>query len=141
MRRRFRDERGAAAIEMVLVAPALLLLLAVILGSGRLFSSRSALDAVAREAGRSAVEAPDAGQAIVLGRQAARTAASAYGLAPSDLSVRIEPGSFTRGGEIRVVATYRVHLADLPILGVGFPTVTLHAVHLEPIDLYKSRAP
>jgi Flp pilus assembly protein TadG len=137
--RRGRDERGAAAIEMVLVAPALLLLVAVILGSGRFFSALSALDAVAREAGRSAVEAPDARGAVTLGRQAAMSAASAYGLAPGDLSVEVDPGSFARGGQVRVVATYRVRLAELPLIGAGIPAVTLRAVHLEPIDPYKSR--
>ncbi len=134
-----RQEEGQAAIELVLVAPALLLALAVMLGAGRLLSTRAALDAVAREAGRSAVEAPDPRSAIQMGEQAASTAAAAYGLSPANLSVAIDPGTFARGGTVRVNATYRVGLGDLPLLGVGIRGVTLHAVHLEPIDPYKSR--
>ncbi|MGH8704217.1 MAG: TadE/TadG family type IV pilus assembly protein, partial [Burkholderiales bacterium] len=58
--RRARHEEGTAAIEMVLIAPALLLLLAVIVGSGRVVSTKSAVLSVAREAARVAAEAPDA---------------------------------------------------------------------------------
>jgi len=134
-----RGEEGQAAIELVLVAPALLLLLAVMLGAGRLLSTRAALDAVAREAGRSAVEAPDARTAVQLGERAGATAAESYGLSPGSLSLEVDPGSYARGGTVRVVVTYRVGLGDLPLLGIGVPGVTLHAVHLEPIDPYKSR--
>lgn len=139
MTRLRRGEEGQAAIELVLVAPALLLVLGVMLGAGRLLSTRASLDAVAREAGRSAVEAPDARTAVRMGERAASTAAAAYGLSPGHLSVEIDPGSFARGGTVRVVATYRVGLGDLPLLGVGIPGITLHGVHIEPIDPYKSR--
>jgi len=132
-------EHGTASLELVLVAPALLLLLSALLGAGRLFTARAALEAVAREAGRTAAAAPASEVAVEEGSRAAERAAQGYGLDPSRLSLSIDPQGFPRGGTLRVVATYRVPLGDLPLLGIGLPPVTLRSVHLEPIDPYKSR--
>ena len=45
-----RKEAGNAAVEMVMVAPALLLLIATIVAAGRIVSTKSTLESVTREA-------------------------------------------------------------------------------------------
>jgi len=52
-------EEGTAALELVLIAPALILLLAVVVGSGRVVSTKSAVLDVARESARAAADASD----------------------------------------------------------------------------------
>lgn len=47
-----RDERGAVAVEFVLMAPILLLVLFAVISYGRLFSEISVMTSAAREGGR-----------------------------------------------------------------------------------------
>lgn len=134
-----RDENGSAAVEALLVAPVLLLLMALLIGGGQLTSDQAALRAVAREAGRISVTAPSSNEAINLGRMRAIEVAAGYGLDPSRLRISVEPGSFERGGEVRVHVTYAVDLSDLPALGLLPNSSQLNATHAEPIDRYMSR--
>ena len=128
-----RDENGSAAVEALLVAPVLLV------GGGQLTSDQAALRAVAREAGRISVTAPSPNEAINLGRVRATEIAAGYGLDQSRLRIAIEPGSFERGGEVRVHVTYTVDLSNLPALGLLPNSSQLNATHAEPIDRYISR--
>jgi Flp pilus assembly protein TadG len=134
-----RDQRGTAAVEAVLIVPVLLVLLALLMAGGEITSDEAALQAVAREAGRIAVTAADPAAAISLGRARADEVATGYGLDPSRLAVTISPGSFARGSDILVTATYSADLSALPSLGLIPRTARLTAHHVEPIDLYISR--
>ncbi|HZC99247.1 MAG TPA: TadE/TadG family type IV pilus assembly protein [Actinomycetes bacterium] len=93
-------EAGNAALELLLVAPVLLLLVAAVIGIGRVTSARAALDGVAREGARAAVTAPTAAVAIRLGEESARQAALAYGMDPARLSIAVDTGGFVRGGTL-----------------------------------------
>lgn len=132
-------ERGTAAVEALLVAPVLLVLLALLMAGGEVTSDQAALRGVVREAGRIAVTARDAGQAVDLGRARAEEVAAGYGLDASRLRVTIAPGSFERGSTVLVTATYSVDLTALPSLGLIPGSARLTARHVEPIDLYISR--
>ena len=133
------DERGTAAVEALLIAPVLLVLLALLIAGGEVTSDQAALRGVAREAGRIAVTAPDSTQATAWGQQRAREVAAGYGLDPERLSVVVDPGRFERGGTVLVTATYSVELSDLPSFGLIPGSARLTAEHAEPIDLYSSR--
>ena len=52
-----RSERGTAAVELALVAPVLVVLVAVVAAGGRMVETKSAILSVAREAARAASEA------------------------------------------------------------------------------------
>lgn len=132
-------EDGTAAVELVLVAPALLLLLCLLVGSGRVVSTKSAVLSVAREAARAAAEAPDAGSADSIARSRAREVASGLGLDPSRLIIEADGGSFARGAPYEVYVTYRVRLSDLPAFGVLPGSITVAARHTELTERYKSR--
>jgi Flp pilus assembly protein TadG len=134
-----RDEQGLAAVEALLIAPVLLILVALLVGGGQITSDQAALRAVAREVGRISVTAPTSSEAIGLGRARVTEVGTGYGLEPSRLHVSIDPGSFERGGEVRVHATYTVNLSNLPALGLLPGSSQLTASHTEPIDRYNSR--
>jgi Flp pilus assembly protein TadG len=134
-----RREAGNAALELLLVAPVLLLLVAAVIGIGRVTSARAALDGVAREGARAAVTAPTAAAAVRLGEETARQAAVAYGMDLARLSIAVDTGGFVRGGTLVVAATYRVPLADLPSFALLPRAVSFTARQAQPIDPYASR--
>jgi len=136
--RRIKREDGTAAVEFVLVAPALILLLAVIVGSGRVVTTKSAVLSVAREASRVAADAPDLETAKQLGLDQAREVASGLGLDPSRLRIT-QTGSFERGSPYEVSVSYQVQLGDLPAFGFLPGSFTVAARHTELTERYKSR--
>jgi Flp pilus assembly protein TadG len=134
-----RGERGAAAVEALLLAPVLLVLLALLIGGGRLVTQQAAIRGVAREAGRIAVAAPTASEAVDWGKARAEEVAAAYRLDPSRIRIAIDPGSFRRGSDVTVHVAYSARLSDLPALGLIPGSAELSASHVEPIDRYRSR--
>lgn len=137
--RRQRREEGTAAIELVLVAPALLLLLAVVVGAGRVVSTKSAVLDVAREAARAAADAPDPATAMAIAKQRAADVARGLGLDPARLVLEQDPGDFARGAPYRVSVAYRVQLSDLPAFGLLPGSFVVSARHAELTDRYRSR--
>jgi Flp pilus assembly pilin Flp len=127
---RLRNERGTAAVELALLAPVLLMLVAVVSAAGRMVETKSAVLSVAREAARAAAEAPNAAAAHDAATATAQQVAEGLGLDPARLSIVQDPHGFARGAP-----------ADLPGLGLLPGSVTLGAEHAELIDTYMSRSP
>lgn len=138
---RLRSERGTAAVELALLAPVLLVLVATVAAAGRMVETKSAILSVAREAARAASEAPDAAAAHDAGLATAEEVAAGLGLDPARLSITQDPGEFGRGEPYVVSASYTVSLADLPGLGLLPGSFVLVAQHAELIQTYKSRSP
>lgn len=136
---RFRREEGNAAIELVMVAPLLLGILAVIVAAGRILSTQSALETVAREAARASSQADSAESAAFIADERAETVASGLNLDSSRLYLVIDTGSFARGSPLVVQARYRAELSDLPGFGFLPGSFELSARHVELIERYKSR--
>jgi Flp pilus assembly pilin Flp len=136
-----RDERGTAAVELALLAPVLLVLVAVVSGAGRVVETKSAVLSVAREAARAAAEAPNAAAAHDVAIVTAQQVAEGLGLDPARLSIGQDPHGFARGALYEVSVSYQVSMADLPGLGLLPGSVTLGAEHAELIDTYRSRSP
>jgi Flp pilus assembly protein TadG len=136
---RVRDERGTAAVELALLAPVFVVLLAVVVAAGRMVETKSALLSVAREAARAASEAPDAAAARNAALATAREVASGLGLDPARIAVDQDPGGFGRGEPYRVRVSYEVRLADLPGLGLLPGSFVLEAEHAELVDRFKSQ--
>jgi Flp pilus assembly pilin Flp len=136
---RLRSERGTAAVEMALLAPVLVVLVAAVVAAGRIVETKSAVLAVAREAARAASEASDASSARWAAASAASGVAAGLGLDPARLALSQSPGGFGRGEPYRVSVSYEVRLADLPGLGILPGSFVLSAEHVEPIQRFKSR--
>jgi hypothetical protein len=133
------SERGSAAVEALLVAPVLLVLVALVVGGGQLTLDQAAVRAVARESGRMAVTALTPTEAVERGEARGKEVAAGYGLDASRLGLSINPGSFGRGSDVEVDVTYTVELSTLPAFGLLPGSAQLSANHIEPIDRYMSR--
>ena len=138
---RLRSERGTAAVELALLAPVLVVLMALVTAAGRMVETKSAVLSVAREAARIAAEAPNAVAAHDAAIATAQQAAEGLGLDPARLSIVQDPHGFARGSPYEVSVSYQVSMADLPGLGLLPGSVTLGAEHAELIDTYRSRSP
>ncbi|MDP9300840.1 MAG: pilus assembly protein [Actinomycetota bacterium] len=138
---RLRNERGTAAVELALLAPVLLVLVAVVSAAGRMVGTKSAVLSVAREAARAGAEAPNAAAAHDAAIATAQQVAEGLGLDPARLSIVQDPHGFARGAPYEVSVSYQVSMADLPGLGLLPGSVTLGAEHAELIDTYRSRSP
>jgi Flp pilus assembly protein TadG len=138
---RLPSERGTAAVELALLAPVLVVLVAVVTAAGRMVETKSAVLSVAREAARAAAEAPNAAAANDAAIAMAQRVAEGLGLDPARLSIVQDPHGFARGAPYEVKVSYQVSMADLPGLGLLPGSVTLGAEHAELIDTYRSRSP
>jgi Flp pilus assembly protein TadG len=131
--RRVTGDRGLSSIEVVFLAPLIILFVLVLVGLGQLVSGRGAVDGAARDAAR----------AGSLERDQASARASAERVALSQLddicvsgSVRTTPESrvFAPGGLYVVTVTCRVR--GLDTLGLNLSS-TLTGRSSSPIDTYR----
>lgn len=130
-------QRGNALVEVALVLPMLLVLVAGVLGVGRVVQAQMGVSAVAREAARAAALAENPAEAASQGVVRGQEVAVGYELTNGSLQIIVDPGSFARGAPMRASAHYEVALDDLPLL--GWARVRVGSDHVERIDLYRSR--
>src|SRR5713226_6629591 len=122
-----RGRQGQVLIETALVLPLLLFLAFGVIGAGRVTQARMGVDAVAREAARSATLASDAGTALNRGLARGQAVAQAYGLTNATLQVAVDVGQFDPGDQIVASASYTVSFGDLPLL--SWAKLTLSSTH------------
>lgn len=134
------SERGAAAVELVLVTPVLVVLMLFAVAGGRLASARAELDAAARDSARAASIARSPATAERAGQEAAGAALADERLTCQRFAVAIDTSDFRPGGMVTAVVTCDVGLADLT--GLGVPgTRTLSSRFVEPIDRFRGVTP
>jgi Flp pilus assembly protein TadG len=133
-------ERGSIALELAIIGPALVALLLMMIGLGRVTLANGAIDAAARDAARQASIARDARTARSAALVSARAALVREGLACSP-SVTVDTTGFSApvGTSADVVArvSCEVNLADIM---PGIPgTKKLASRFVSPIDPYRAR--
>ena len=134
------DERGSAAVEMVLVTPVLVILRLFVVAGGRLASSRAQVDSAARDGARAASIARSAATAERDGRAAAERALADRDLSCWQLDVAIDTTDFRPGGTVAAEVTCSVDLADLT--GLGLPgSRSVSSRFVEPVDLFRGVTP
>jgi Flp pilus assembly protein TadG len=115
-------EAGSASLELVIWAPVLLLVAAVIVLAGRAAQATQAVEVAAAEAARAASAAGTQVQATARAKSAANAALSSAGLRCSSTSVTVDTSEWSRpaGTPARVSARIgcRLGLSDLSIPGV-----------------------
>lgn len=134
-----RTENGSAALELILIAPVLLLLMAVTVAAGRTVQLKLDVQSVARESARIASTASNALEAENLAQKRAAEVANELRLSSRNLDILVKAGSFGRGEPVKVRATYRVQFTDLPGLGLLPGTVELSSEHIEMVERHGSR--
>jgi Flp pilus assembly protein TadG len=126
-------QRGSMAVEFVILAPLMLLLMCFLVLCGRVIEAHGQVDGAARDAARAASVARTAGEADSNALQAAQ----------GDLRGWCRdgwPASAVTGfsaGSGRVIVTVRCQV-DLKFIGYGSITVTGRAV--APLDTFEARS-
>lgn len=137
------DDRGNAPLELVLLAPIILMLIGLLIAAGRTSIAQGAVDAAARAAARQASIAPTQGVAAQAAFSGALAALRADGL---DCQPTVFlPGLGTAFGtapgqsaQVRARVVCVVQLSDLVVPGVP-GSIRLSATFTSPLDPYRSR--
>lgn len=132
--RRPGHDDGSIAVELSIVMPLMLLLLALVYGYGRVSQVSGALEAGTRDGARAASQARDATGAQQAAEQAVRSSLTVSNKAClSTLQVRLAGGVFKAGFPVTVLATcsYPLSTAGLP----GAPgSIDAEASFTSPVD-------
>ena len=137
------SERGAAAVEFVIMVPALLLMAGLMLFAGRLANAQIAVQQWADSAARTASLARDAGtaQAQAHGVVTGDARASGVRCQPS-WTLRLDVSAFTAPlgapGKIRAAVTCQVPVVDLLLPGLP-GGVSLSAESSSTLDRYRGK--
>ena len=132
-RDRADHQRGSMAVEFVILAPLMLLLMCFLVLCGRVIEAHGQVDGAARDAARAASVARSSGEAFSNAQQAAQGDLRGWciGGAPASAVAGFGPGA----GRVIVTVTCRV---DLRFIGHGSITVTGRAV--APLDTFEARS-
>ena len=124
-----RDERGAMAIEAVLLTPVLVAAIILIAAGARYVDASGQTNHAAYAAARAASLTTNQEAAVQAGKKAAEDSMTVRGRACAELKVDIDAGDFSPGGSLRATVSCKADLSDL--VGIGLPgskTFTFTAV-------------
>lgn len=116
-----RDERGSMAIELLMLTPVLVAAILLIAAGERLVDARGQTNQAAYAAARAASLTTNQEAAVDAGTRAARDSMAQRGDACKTLSVHVDAGQFTPGGNVRATVTCVADLSDVVGLGLGLP--------------------
>jgi Flp pilus assembly protein TadG len=136
------DQRGAAAIEMTLLVPVLLLVLGLLVAGGRLWFARTTLNEAAQTAARAASLARSAATANIAGRDAGSQSLATAGLRCKSISVSISTAAFSVpvGTPSTVTSTVLCVVDFSDVFLPGWPgSVLLSGRGSAALDTYRSR--
>ncbi len=132
---RATGERGAAAVEMALVTPLLLVLLLLMVLLGRFAVARTDLDGAARDASRAASLAR-----TLPGAQAAARSAAEAGLASREVTCRsldvVLDADFSPGGWVAAEVSCTLDLSELSLLAVP-GTKVMSSRFVSPLESFR----
>lgn len=94
MSRMWRGERGSASVELAILVPGLVLMLALTICGGRIWFAKATVVEASESAARSATLERSVGAARASGEAAARRSLATDGLRCSDLSVKVDTAAF-----------------------------------------------
>lgn len=131
---------GSVTLELVVLAPALILTLLLAIAAGRIAQAHQAVEAAARDAARQASIARDPTIARTAALTSARTSLAREGLhCRPQVTVNISGFARPIGQPATVTShvTCTVELADVAATGV--PSTTVTATFASPLDPYRGR--
>jgi Flp pilus assembly protein TadG len=137
------DERGAAAVEITLLVPVLVIFLGLLIAGGRLWFARTAVIEAAHTSARAASLARTAAHATADGYSAATASLSTAGLVCADRSVAIGAGAFSvpAGTPATVTSTISCRVLFSDILLPGMPgSIALSGQGAAALDTYRGRS-
>lgn len=138
-----RGDTGSATLELAILAPALLILLSLVVLAGRMSEAHAAASHAASEAARAASLARTASTARAAATDAATDDMAGSRLECTTVTVTVDTSGFTRPvgttATVEVTVTCPVRLSGLLLPGV--PGVrTVRATAVSPLDTYRERS-
>jgi len=138
-RPRGQSQRGSVAVEMAVLAPALVFMLLLVVFAGRISQADGDVRRAASAAARAASLRQDPLDAVAAARQSASANLSASGVGCGRLDTEVDTSRFLAGGTVAVTVRCTASMADVSLLGVpGHRTFTARSV--EVIDRYRGGA-
>ncbi|MFG3319903.1 TadE/TadG family type IV pilus assembly protein [Streptomyces sp. NPDC048171] len=134
-RRRPATDEGLSTIEVVILAPVMILFILVLVAFGQLVDGRGALDGAARDAARAGSIQKDHGTAIAEARKAAES--NLTDVCSGPVSVVQKSAGFEPDTLFTVEVSCEVR--GLASIGLNVPT-TLSATFSSPLDPYRRTA-
>ncbi|NEE37433.1 pilus assembly protein [Streptomyces sp. SID7982] len=128
-------DEGISTIEVVILAPVMILFILVLVAFGQLVDGRGALDGAARDAARAGSIQKDHGTALAEARRAAE--ANLAGVCTGPVSVRQTSAGFEPDTLFTVEVSCQIR--GLAMIGVNVPT-TLTASFSSPLDPFRRTA-
>lgn len=136
MTRRLRSEDGTIAVETAIVAPALLVLMLLIVYAGRAAQADADVQTAAAAAARAASMAGDPAGALAAAETVATGNLHTAGIDCTHVSTDVDTGRFSPGGSVTVTVSCLMSNADIALLAV--PGVrTSVATSTQPVDTYR----
>jgi Flp pilus assembly protein TadG len=140
--KRLRDQRGAAAVELTLLVPALLLTLGLLVAGGRLWFARTTVNEAAQTAARAASLTRSADSAASAGQEAGTQSLATAGLRCRSTSALINTAAFgvPPGTPATVTSTISCILDFSDVLLPGWPgSLELTGRGSAALDTYRGR--
>ncbi|MFD5570738.1 TadE/TadG family type IV pilus assembly protein [Streptomyces cadmiisoli] len=134
-RMRDREDRGLSTVEVVILAPVMILFILVLVAFGQLVDGRGAIDGAARDAARAGSIQKDHATAMAEARKAAE--ANLADICAGPVSVRQTSAGFAPDTIFTVEVSCEVR--GLAMLGLDIPT-TLSASFSSPLDPFRRSA-
>jgi hypothetical protein len=136
------SDRGSSTLELAVLAPVLLVVIALLVAAGRVQLAGGSVESAARDAARQAsiARTPQAAQTAALA--AARTTLSHDGLDCQPLTVTVDTAGFAtpigHPAAVHARVSCTVALGDIALPGLPGSHL-MHATASSPIDPYRSR--
>ncbi|WP_431953433.1 TadE/TadG family type IV pilus assembly protein [Actinacidiphila sp. bgisy167] len=132
-RKRWRDEHGSAATELVVVTPLLVLLLLVAVSLGRMAAARLKVDDAAHQAARAASLARSPATAQQAAHATAEAALHSAGASCARVATTAQVGRLAPGGTVRVRVA-----CTAALVGSGLPgQLTVATTASSVVDTYR----
>ena len=133
-------ERGSATLEMAVLAPGLLLLIALLTYAGRHAMADGTVEQAAADAARAASLQRTAAAGERAATEVARRSLADQGLACLRSTVEVDTSGLHAApgapGQVTVTVSCPLKVADLPL---ALPAVTVDATAVSPVDTYRER--
>ncbi len=131
-----RSEDGSVAVEVAVLAPALVALLLLVVFAGRVSQADGDVRRAASTAARAASMRQDTFAAEDAARETAAANLRASGVVCGSLDTAVDTSRFGAGGTVAVTVRCTASMADVSLLGVpGSRTFTAHSVEI--VDRYR----
>lgn len=130
-----RDDRGSAALEVVLIAPVLVLTIFLVVAVARMSEARSQVSTAAYDAARAA-SITGGTAAVPAGEEAARASLAERGLSCRSVDVDVDVTGLRPGGRVLARVSCTADLSEVAMPGVP-GTRTFSADAVVPVEAHR----